>query len=69
MVPEHVEPGSDRLVGSVHTWIVKTPTHAILIDTCLGNHKQRTNKGWSNLNTPFLDRLKACGAGPTRSTW
>ena len=42
MVPDHVEPGSDRLVGSVHTWIVKTPRHTILIDTCLGNHKQRT---------------------------
>ena len=35
--------------------------HTILIDTCLGNHKQRTNPGWSNLDTPFLERLKACG--------
>ena len=61
MVPDHVEPGSDRLVGSIHTWIVKTPKHTILIDTCLGNHKQRTNPGWRNLDTPFLDRLKACG--------
>ncbi len=64
MVPEHVEPGSDRLVGSVHTWIVKTPKHTILIDTCLGNHKQRTNPGWRNLDTPFLNRLKACGCDP-----
>jgi len=63
-VPEHVEPGSDRLVGSVHTWIVKTPRHTILIDTCLGNHKQRTNPGWRNLDTPFLGRLKACGCDP-----
>jgi glyoxylase-like metal-dependent hydrolase (beta-lactamase superfamily II) len=61
MVPEHVQEGSDRLIGSVHTWIVKTPRHTILIDTCLGNHKQRHNPGWSGLNTPFLDRLKACG--------
>ena len=35
----------DRLVGSVHTWIVKTPKHTILIDTCLGNHKDRHNPG------------------------
>ena len=54
----------DRLVGSVHTWIVKTPRHTILIDTCLGNHKQRTNPGWNNLDTPFLERLKACGCPP-----
>jgi glyoxylase-like metal-dependent hydrolase (beta-lactamase superfamily II) len=39
MVPEHVEPGSDRLVGSVHTWVVKTPKHTILIDTCTGEDK------------------------------
>src|SRR5437660_13988 len=56
--------GPDRLVGSVHTWIVKTPKHTILIDTCLGNHKQRTNPGWRNLDTPFLSRLKACGCPP-----
>ena len=42
MVPDHVEPGSDRLVGSVHTWIVRTPKHTILIDTCLGNQDRKS---------------------------
>ena len=29
MLPDHVEPGSDRLVGSVHTWVVASiPTSA-----------------------------------------
>ncbi|HLG45323.1 MAG TPA: MBL fold metallo-hydrolase [Reyranella sp.] len=64
MVPDHVEPGSDRLVGSVHTWVVKTGRHTILIDTCLGNHKDRHNPGWNKLNTPFLERLQACGCHP-----
>src|SRR5271154_5809979 len=64
MVPDHVEPGSDRLVGSVHTWVVKTPRHTILIDTCLGNHKDRHNPGWNKLNTPFFERLAACGCKP-----
>ena len=32
MLPDHIEAGSDRLVGSVHTWIVKTGRHTILID-------------------------------------
>src|SRR5215212_2949967 len=57
MVPDHVAPGSDRLIGSIHTWIVKTGRHTILIDTCLGNHKDRHNPGWNKLNTPFLERL------------
>ena len=64
MVPVHVEPGSDRLVGSVHTWVVKTGRHTILIDTCLGNGKQRHNAAWNNLSLPFLDRLRACGCPP-----
>jgi glyoxylase-like metal-dependent hydrolase (beta-lactamase superfamily II) len=64
MVPDHVEPGSDRLVGSVHTWVLKTGKHTILIDTCLGNHKDRHNPGWNKLNTPFLERLQACGCHP-----
>jgi glyoxylase-like metal-dependent hydrolase (beta-lactamase superfamily II) len=64
MVPHHVEPGSDRLIGSVHTWVVKTGRHTILIDTCLGNHKARHNPGWNQLNTPFLERLQACGCHP-----
>ncbi len=64
MVPEHVQEGSDRLIGSVHTWVVKTPRHTILIDTCLGNHKDRHNPGWNKLNTPFLERLEACGCHP-----
>jgi glyoxylase-like metal-dependent hydrolase (beta-lactamase superfamily II) len=64
MVSDHVEPGSDRLVGSVHTWIVRTPHHTILIDTCLGNHKTRSAPNWNNLNTPFLDRLRAAGVAP-----
>ncbi len=61
MNPEHVAGDNDKLVMSIHTWIVKTPRHTILIDTCLGNHKQRANPGWNNLDTPFLERLKACG--------
>src|SRR5215468_12221903 len=64
MKPAHVAGENDKLVGSVHTWIIKTPRHTILIDTCLGNHKQRTNPGWRNLDTPFLKRLRACGCPP-----
>ena len=64
MVPEFVQAESDRLVGSVHSWLVRTPHHTILIDTCLGNHKSRTNPGWNNLDTPFLARLAEAGVQP-----
>ena len=32
---------SGRLIMSVHTYIVRTPRHVILIDTCVGNDKNR----------------------------
>jgi glyoxylase-like metal-dependent hydrolase (beta-lactamase superfamily II) len=64
MVPEHVEADSDRLIGSIHTWVLRTPHHTILIDTCLGNHKQRQHPNWNNLDLPFLDRLRAVGVAP-----
>ncbi|WP_422001927.1 MBL fold metallo-hydrolase [Reyranella sp.] len=64
MKPDHVAGEKDQLVMSIHSWIVRTPRHTILIDTCLGNHKQRANPGWNNLDTPFLDRLRACGCPP-----
>jgi len=68
MVPEHVEPGSDRLVGSVHTWVVKTGHHTILIDTCLGNHKDRHNPGWTSSTRRSSSGCRPAAAIPTRST-
>ncbi len=64
MEPEFIEPGSDRIIGSVHSWIVRTGQHTMLIDTCLGNHKDRAAPNWNQLNTPFLDRLAAAGIKP-----
>src|SRR3984893_16483316 len=52
MLPDRAGAGSDRRAGPLHAWIVKAPRHTILTDACLGNHKQRTNPGWGNLDTP-----------------
>jgi glyoxylase-like metal-dependent hydrolase (beta-lactamase superfamily II) len=53
------------LITSVHSWLIRTPHHTILLDACAGNHKPR--QWWPrfhNLNTPFLERLAAAGARP-----
>ena len=50
-----------RLRMSVHALVVETPDRRIVVDTCLGNDKQRTNPNWSNLQTGFLDDLAAAG--------
>ena len=49
---------ADRLMSSIHTWLVRTPRHVILIDTCAGNHKHRPMMSrFHGLEKPFLERL------------
>ncbi|MCZ6473362.1 MAG: MBL fold metallo-hydrolase [SAR324 cluster bacterium] len=44
---------------SVHAFVVKTPHHTILVDTCVGNDKERPNPDFNMLQTDFLGRLKS----------
>ncbi len=65
LVPNHYSPAQDRLVTSVHAWLIRTPRHTILVDCCAGNHKERPGFArFHQLETPFLDRLRAAGAAP-----
>jgi glyoxylase-like metal-dependent hydrolase (beta-lactamase superfamily II) len=57
-----VDVKTGNLILSVHTWLVKTPNHTILIDTGIGNDKHRpTIPVMDHLNEPYLDRLAAAG--------
>src|SRR5215470_5376957 len=65
MVPVHYHPAEDRLVLSIHSWLIRTPRHTILLDTCSGNHKNRPwNPRFHQLNTPYLARLREAGVAP-----
>ena len=58
----HFMDDDGRLKMSVHALLVETPSHRIIVDTCLGNDKQgRTVPGWNNLQGPFLRDLAAAG--------
>jgi glyoxylase-like metal-dependent hydrolase (beta-lactamase superfamily II) len=65
LVPVHYIPETDKLITSNHSWLIRTGRHTILLDSCAGNHK---NRPWlprfHQLNTPFLERLRAAGAEP-----
>src|SRR5262249_56041791 len=41
LVPHHYSPEHDRLVTSIHSWLIRTGRHTILLDSCAGNHKNR----------------------------
>lgn len=60
--PTFVEPGSDRLILSFHSYLIRTPRLNILVDTCNGNDKQRPSvPAWHMLDLPYLERLQAAG--------
>ena len=52
-----------KLKMSIHALVVETPTRRIIVDTCIGNDKQREMGPWSNLQTTFLADLEAAGFG------
>lgn len=47
------------------TWVVRHGKTTILIDTCIGNHKERPDFELAHrLNNPYLERLAAAGCAP-----
>jgi glyoxylase-like metal-dependent hydrolase (beta-lactamase superfamily II) len=53
-----------KLRLSIHTFVIRTPQHTILIDTCIGNDRQRNVPLWTNMQTDYLKRLAAAGVNP-----
>ena len=51
---------------SIHALVVDTGEKVLLVDTCVGNDKQRNIPAWSNLQTNFLERLEEAGYPPGR---
>jgi glyoxylase-like metal-dependent hydrolase (beta-lactamase superfamily II) len=65
LAPTHYDPGPDKLITSNHSWLIRTGTHTILLDSCAGNHKERPwLPRFHHLDTPFLARLRAAGVTP-----
>jgi glyoxylase-like metal-dependent hydrolase (beta-lactamase superfamily II) len=54
-----------RLLQSVHAFVVKAPDLTVLVDTCIGNDKDRGGRRpFHMLRTGFLDDLRAAGVAP-----
>ncbi len=64
LVPRCYHERTDRFIMSLHSWVVRTERHTILVDTCVGNDKARSRSTWDRLSTPWLDRLRATGVQP-----
>jgi glyoxylase-like metal-dependent hydrolase (beta-lactamase superfamily II) len=61
----HFMDAKGRFVQSVHSFVVTTPDLRLLVDTCVGNDKDRGGRRpFHMLRTDFLDRLTAAGFPP-----
>lgn len=54
--------GEPRFVSQ--TFLVQSRGRRVLVDTCIGNDKERKNPAFHRLATPFLERLAVAGAAP-----
>lgn len=63
--PGSLDARTGILIQSIHTWLVRTPSNTILVDTATGNDKHRPNVPiFHHLQEPFLARLAEAGVQP-----
>ena len=60
----HFMDDAGNLVMSIHALVLDTAERRIVVDTCIGNDKQRAIPNWSNLQTSFLADLETAGYPP-----
>jgi glyoxylase-like metal-dependent hydrolase (beta-lactamase superfamily II) len=63
MVPHYATP-EGKVHMTIRTLVVESEGRRILVDTCLGNDKERPVESWSMRSGPFLDDLSAAGFPP-----
>jgi len=65
MIPDCFDEAQGRFIASIHTWVVRTRHHTILVDTCAGNDKARPGfPRFDHQNLPYLQRLAEAGVQP-----
>jgi glyoxylase-like metal-dependent hydrolase (beta-lactamase superfamily II) len=61
----HFATEEGRLKMSIHSLVLETPSHRIMVDTGLGNDKEgRSVPTWNNRKGPFLETMTAAGFPP-----
>lgn len=47
--PRYVDAETDKLILCIQSYLLRTPHHTILIDSCVGNHKPRPTRPFWNM--------------------
>lgn len=64
LAPHFMDFASHALTFSFHSYVVRTTRHTILVDTCVGNDKERALPQWHKQQRPYLANLGALGLKP-----
>ncbi|MFV0306906.1 MAG: MBL fold metallo-hydrolase [Desertimonas sp.] len=56
--------GDGMLLTIVQALVISVGDRTIVVDTCVGNDKDREVRAWNQLQLPFLDRMSAAGFDP-----
>jgi glyoxylase-like metal-dependent hydrolase (beta-lactamase superfamily II) len=65
LCPDHLDAETGAFEMPVHSFVLRVGGRVVLIDTCVGSHKERPQIGdMHRLDTGYLDRLAALGLAP-----
>jgi glyoxylase-like metal-dependent hydrolase (beta-lactamase superfamily II) len=65
LMPRYIDPESWEIILTIQSYVLRTPRHTILVDTCVGNDKSRPGRPmFDHLNTSYLADLAAAGVQP-----
>ncbi len=64
MVPRHYRPDTGMVVLAIQAFLIRTPRHTILVDSCVGNRKPRNREIFNDARFPWMDRFMAIGVHP-----
>jgi len=64
MVPRHYRPDSGKVVIAIQAFLIRTPRHTILVDSCVGNDKPRNREFFDRAGFPWMSRFLATGTRP-----
>ncbi|KDN22665.1 MBL fold metallo-hydrolase [Amycolatopsis rifamycinica] len=65
LAPDFWRPETGECHSAIQSWLLRSEGRTILVDTGVGNHKDRPySPVWSRLDTGYLDNLAAAGVRP-----
>jgi len=62
LMPHFLQADAETMTVSVHTFVVQSGDATIMVDTCIGDDKERDAPNWNMRTSNFLDKLAERGA-------